>query len=241
MAATRRQKLTIVLLLFYWPAIFILAHIPFAGVPDWFFQPRISDKAIHYLGYLSLVFLLWFAISPDKRVNWRRPAVWWVLLVVVWYGAVDEWLQGYVGRNCDVMDFFADLAGALTGLILLSIFLFWPACLLVTSAVIFILTNLIQAAPTDQLRVINTAFHLFAYAFFTLLWIQYMHRLLPIKPPQPKWLIGALTPPTAFLLATESFSAIAGNGFRLENILVSLAAIALVAAAFYFTAPLCKH
>ena len=174
--------------------------------------------------------------------------------MVVWYGAVDEWLQGYVGRNCDVMDFFADLAGALTGLILLSIFLFWPASLLVTSAVIFILTNLIQAAPTDQLRVINTAFHLFAYAFFTLLWIQYMNRLLPIKPPQPKWLIGALTPPTAFLLATESFSAITGrvpilqffakwgpNGFRLENIVVSLTAIVLVAAAFYFTAPLRKH
>ncbi len=235
MAVTLRQKLTIILLLLYWPAIFVLAHIPSGRVIDWFFQPRMSDKAIHYLGYLILVFLLWFAISPDKRVNWRRATVWWVLFVVVWYGAFDEWLQGHVGRNCDVMDFFADMAGSLTGLILLSIFPFWPACLFVTSTVIFLLTNLLQAST--GLGVINTVFHLFAYAFFTLLWIQYLHLLLPFKPAQPKWLIGALTPPTAFLLATESFSVIAGNDFSLENIIVSVAAIALVAAAFYFTAP----
>ena len=241
MAVRLRQKLTIIVLLLYWPAIFVLAHIPSGRVIGWFFQSQMSDKAIHYLGYLILVFLLWFAISPNKRVNWRRRTVWWGLFVVFWYGVFDEWLQGYVGRNCDVMDFFADLAGSLTGLILLSIFLFWPACLLVTSGVIFILTNLLQASASGGLGVINTVFHLLAYAFFTLLWIQYLHHLLPLKLGQPKWLIGVLTPPTAFLLATESFSLIAGNGFSLENIIVSLAAIALVAAAFYFTAPSHEH
>ena len=28
------------------------------------------------------------------------------------YGAVDEWLQGYVRRQPDIMDFVADLAAA---------------------------------------------------------------------------------------------------------------------------------
>jgi len=124
MALSYRQKVTIILLLLYWPAIFILSHIPLENVPGWVIRIDVSDKFLHYLGYLVLVFLLWFVISPGRKVNWRRASVWLVLLVVVWYGAIDEWLQGYVGRCPDIMDFLADLSGALTGLILLSIFRF---------------------------------------------------------------------------------------------------------------------
>lgn len=223
MALLNRQKLTIIPVLFYWPAIFILAHIPLP--PIVFENVPASDKTLHYLGYLVLVFLLWFAISPLKKANWRRASVWWVLLVVVWYGVVDEWLQGYTGRNPDVMDFLADLAGTLTGLILLSIFPFWPAYLVLTAAVIFVLTNLMQAGLADQLPVINAAFRLFAYALFSLLWVQYMHHLLPVRAPQPKWLIGTLALPIVFLLSVELFSMVAGNGFRPTDVIISLIAI----------------
>jgi len=194
---------------------------------------QVSDKGLHCLAYLVLVFLLWFAISPSRKVEWRRATVWWILFVVAWYGVFDEWLQGYVGRNPDVMDFFADLAGALIGLVLLTIFPFWSASVAITGAVIFVLTNFMGPNLADLLPVTNAVFHLLAYAFFSLLWTRYMHHFLPIKAPEPKWLIGALAVPTGLLLAAELFSAAAGNGFRPWCVMVSAVGIAAVVITIY--------
>ena len=230
MALSHRQKLTIISLLVYWPGIFILAHIP---IPRLVYKAQVSDKGIHFLAYLILVFLLWFAISPSRKVEWRRATVWWILFVVVWYGVFDEWLQGYVGRNPDVMDFFADLAGALIGLIALTIFPFWSASVAITGAVIFVLTNFMGANLADLLPVTNAAFRLFAYAFFSLLWTRYMYHCLPIESSQTKWLIGALAVPTGLLLAAELFSAVAGNGFRLWCVMFSAGGIAAVVITIY--------
>lgn len=241
MTLSRRQKVTITLLLFYWPAIFTLTHIPLPPMPAIFRNIWQPDKIFHCIVYLILVFLLWSAISPFGKVNWGRPAAWWILLVVVWYGVTDEWLQGYVNRSPDVMDFLADLTGALTGLILLSFFSFWPAFLVLTGGSIFITANLTrQANWPEQLPVINTAFCFFAYVFFCLLWMRYMHHFFPVKAPQLRWLTGALALPTALLIAAELFSAVAGGGFRPQDIAVSLGGIAVSAAAV-FLAALLKH
>jgi len=237
MALLRRQKLTVIPLLLYWPAIFILTHISPVSVPCWVVRMPVSDKSLHYFAYLVLVVLLWLAVSPGRKVNWRRATAWWVLFVVVWYGVFDEWLQSYVGRNPDVRDFLANLTGTLTGLILLSIFPFWAVSLALTGAVIFALTNLLlQTNLAEQLPVANAAFHLFAYAFFSLLWTQYMRHLLPIKAPEPKWLIGALALPMGFLLAVELFSAVAGNDFRMWDAITSAVGIVAVVAAIFLTA-----
>ena len=104
----RRHVLTIAALILYWPGIFILTHIP-VSVPFLILRLQASDKILHFVAYLFLVFLLWFSINPDVKVNWRKASVWWILFVVVWYGVIDEWLQGYVGRSPDAMDFAADL------------------------------------------------------------------------------------------------------------------------------------
>jgi len=233
MTLSRRQKLTIIPLLFYWPLIFILAHIP---VPLLVRRAQVSDKILHFLAYLVLVFLLWFAVSPDGKVNWRRAAVWWVLFVIAGYGVVDELFQGYVGRNCNIMDFFANLAGTLAGLILFSFFTFWPALLVVTGITIFLLTNLARVNLADLLPITNTAFHLFAYAFFTMLWIRYMYRFLSMEPPQPRWLIGALALPMGFLLVVKLFSVVSGKDFGLQDVIVSVVGIAAVVVAYYTTA-----
>ncbi len=236
MVLSRRQKLTIILLLLYWPGIFILTHMSQARMPSWVVQMRMSDKILHYLAYFVLVFLLWFAISPYKKVKWHRATAWWVLFVVVWYGVFDEWLQRYVGREPDVMDFFADLGGTLTGLILLTIFPFWSASLAVTGAIIFVLTNFIQANIANLPPVANAAFHLFAHGFFTILWIRYIYHFLPIKAPQPKWLIGASALPIGFLLAVELLSVVAGSGFRLSRVIISAVGIAVVVITIYLIA-----
>ena len=236
MALSHRRKLITILLILYWPLIFVLSHIPIANIPPWVIQAATSDKALHYLAYLVLVFLLWFAISPDSKVNWRRQIVWWVLSAVIWYGALDEWLQGYVGRNPDIMDFLADLAGALTGLILLSIFPFWSASLALAGAVVFVFTIFMQANLADLMPVTNTIFHLSAYGLFTLLWIQCMHHYLPLKPPEFKWLAGAIIVPASFLSSVKLFVFVTDKGFRIQEIIVSLTAIVAVVVTVYIAA-----
>ena len=235
MALSFKQKLSIIPVLLYWPVIFILTHIP---IPQIMFESlqHVSDKTLHYIAYLILVFLLWFAVSPNKKVNWRGAAAWWVFFVVAGYGGVDEWLQGYVGRDPDIMDFAADLAAALTGLILLSIFPFWPIFIALTGATIFVSTNLMQVNLAGQLSLIDAIFHLFAYVIFSLLWIRYMYDLLPIKAPNPKWLIGAFAVPTVFLLGVETFSAVTGGGFRLQDIIISAVGITTVVSTVFLMA-----
>jgi len=235
MTLSRRQKLTIISLLLYWPIIFILAHIP---VPRLVREAGVSDKGLHFLAYLVLVFLLWFVIRPDRKVNWRRATVWWVLLVIVWYGVVDELLQGFVvGRSCDVMDFFANLTGVLAGLILFTFLTFWPALLVVTGIVIFVSANLTRANLADLLPpVANVPFHLFAYAFFTVLWIRHIHHFLSLKAPKPKWIMAALALPTGFLLAVKLFSVISGKNFAVQDAIFSAVGVATVVGITYLAA-----
>ena len=236
MVLSHRQKITIILLLIYWPGVFILAHIQ---IPGLVYKAGVSDKGLHFLAYLILVFLLWFAISPDKKVNWRKAAAWVVLIVVVWYGVVDEVLQGYVGRNCDIRDFFADLAGTLAGLVLFTFFTFWSALLMVTGAAIFILTNLIRANLADLVPITNAMFHLLGYGFFTMLWIQNIHLFLPVKAPKVKWIITALALPAGFLFTVKLFSAVFDKDVVVQDVVISTAVIIAVVAAIDVVA-LCR-
>jgi VanZ family protein len=69
------------------------------------------DKAIHFLYFGTMAFLLWIATG-------KRWAI-WVWLVVVLIGAADETLQAFTpGRTCDVEDWLADSIGAASGLLL---------------------------------------------------------------------------------------------------------------------------
>jgi VanZ family protein len=228
-----RRKVTLILLVLYWPTLFILAHIP---VPQFVRQAQVSDKSLHFFAYLILVFLLWFAISPDKKVSWRRTPVWWVLWAVIVYGFADELIQGCVGRSCDAKDFAADLAGATTGLILLSFFTFWPAALLVAGATIFGITNVSRANLADVLPITNAMFHLFGYAIFTILWLQFIHLHIAQKPPKLHGLVIALALPTGLLLAVKLSSAILGRGFRPADVILAVGGIVAVVAAIYLTA-----
>jgi VanZ family protein len=230
-ALSRRQKAVLTALLLYWPAIFIGTHIP--QIPQWVGQIVVSDKVMHFVAYLLLSFLLWFAVNPDKKVRWRKPAVWFILFVVVWYGVIDEWLQMYVGRNADVHDFFADLTGAVTGLAILTFVNFWPASLVITGGGIFAMTNFLRAHPVpDGLR-IDLLFCVCAYGFFTLLWLRFIHHFLMVKAPQGRWLLGAAALPIGLMLTVELFCAIAGYGFSAVWLLLAVAAISAVAAPFF--------
>jgi VanZ family protein len=118
------SKIALILLVVYWTTIFVLTHIPVKHISFLTKQLNLSDIILHFLAYFILSFLLWTALNPSKKVDWRKARVWWILLVIICYGLLDEWLQTYTQRGCSVYDFLADLTGAITALILLSIFPF---------------------------------------------------------------------------------------------------------------------
>ena len=222
MALSRRQKLVLAALLLYWPAIFVGTHIP--QIPRWISQVAVSDKVVHFTAYFFLSFLLWFAVNPNKKVHWRKPAVWVILFALVWYGVIDEWLQMYVGRNADVRDFFADLTGAITGLVILTFVNFWPASLVTAGGGIFAMTNFLRAHPVIHGFRSDLLICACAYFFFTLLWLRFIHNFLPVKPPELKWLIGVLTLPVGLIAGLELFCLVSGYGLSVVWLLTTVSA-----------------
>lgn len=93
--------------------MFTLTHIPMTMTPGF----TLSDKVFHFLAYMTLAFFL--LTSWELSSGLLQPkhyfAVW---LFCTLYGAVDEITQIPVGRTCDGLDWLADVAGVVTGLIL---------------------------------------------------------------------------------------------------------------------------
>ena len=136
MTLLRNKKLTVVLLALYWPVLFILTHVP---IPKRLLvNLDTSDKTLHFLAYFILSFLAYLAIGTAGKINWRKKNVWLLFLTIIVYAVLDEWLQGLVGRNCDVMDFLSDVAGAASCLILLTIFSVRTVSIIVIGVIIFL-------------------------------------------------------------------------------------------------------
>lgn len=235
MTLLRRHKYILTALSIYWPALFIATHMP--EIPGWVRRSGMSDKTLHYMAYLALTSLAWLAISPYNKVNWKKAKVWGVLVVVVWYGALDEWLQGFVNRSVDIHDFYANLIGTVTSLIILSVLTFWPALLTMTAIIIFIMTNLTRAVTICQSTTINAAFYFCAYAFFALVWIQLgqKHLYLQKITPKLKWFSITLLVPASLLLIIKLASLAIGRQIYHIDTITALAGIAAAAVVSYIT------
>jgi VanZ family protein len=92
----------------YWLTIFTLTHLPPTRVPD----VHVSDKILHFAVY-ALLGVLFCACFPPRR--------WMILIfiaVLMAYGAIDELTQPYFRRTCDIHDWYADTAGAITAVLI---------------------------------------------------------------------------------------------------------------------------
>lgn len=202
MTLLRRHKTVLIALGIYWPAIFLLTHIP---VPDIARQSGMSDKTMHVLAYFGLTFLTWFAVSPYERVTWRGRKVWLVFAVLAGYAAVDEFLQGisFLNRSIELLDFAANVGGVAAALVLLSIFRFWASLLILASVFIFSISNLsVLLARYPQFH-LGILFHLTAYTAFTLIWIQWLERARGVAVHRIVGLLNSLWPPLVFLLLVK--------------------------------------
>lgn len=232
MALKLRQKVTIIFLALYWPVLFTLAHIP---IPQLVQRAGVSDKSVHFLSYLILVFFLWFSISFNRKVNWRRAGVWLVLLLMALYAVFDEISQIFVERNCDVMDLLVDMTGVFTGLAMFSIFGFWSSALLVTGIVIFGVTNIARTNLAEVMPVASAVFHLFAYGIFAIVWICRMRFSCSQNVTKSRWLLSALVVPMGFLLFVRLFSLIIGRSFDVLGTVLSVVSIVIVTSVVFIS------
>ena len=90
----------------YWIALFIATHLPPGNVPT----TGINDKVQHFGAYAILATLL---TVVSKRHDYR--GFFMIVGICLTYGALDEWTQTFVGRDCELLDWLADGAGAIAG------------------------------------------------------------------------------------------------------------------------------
>jgi hypothetical protein len=228
----RRHRYALVGLFLYWPGIFIATHVPINRMVR---QAGLSDKALHFCGYLVLAFFIFAAVSPYKKLNWLNIKPWIVLLVVTIYAAVDEYLQQFVNRSPDFLDFVANMSGALTAMIILTFLSFWPALLILTAIYIFALTNLSTSELVFSRIFINASFHFLAYAFFTLVWIQHIDRFIQIQRKSLLWIAVAAAVPLAFLLFVKLISPLMGKQVWLVDVSTAITGILLTVAVSWAT------
>jgi VanZ family protein len=108
----KRAAIWQIALALYWLALFVMTHIPseMAAMPG-----ASTDKLVHVAAFALLAMLLataWhLTVGP---LALRHMAVAWVVLVL--YGAIDEWTQTLVDRQASIYDLLSDALGALVGL-----------------------------------------------------------------------------------------------------------------------------
>jgi VanZ family protein len=72
-----------------------------------------TDKLLHFSAYAGLAFLVALNWWLRRPFGWRQGLV--AVALVAVYGMVDELTQIPVGRDCELFDWVADLAGSASG------------------------------------------------------------------------------------------------------------------------------
>ncbi len=100
----------------YWLALIVATHYPQVRLPDEIPQ---SDKIVHASAFGVLALLFWMFLKSRRPLN--AASVWIAALVLIPYAALDEYLQQFVGRQTDLMDWIADLIGIVCVLTVLEV------------------------------------------------------------------------------------------------------------------------
>ena len=222
MPLPRRHKIMPVITTAYWLVLIVATHIP---VPNWARKTGFSDKTMHYFAYFTLTCLLWYALSPYKKVNWRRIRVWLVLLAVVIHAMLDEALQLYCGRSADIHDFFADVLGSLAGFAVLSVFSFPHTMLLLGIISMFALPSITRSGLIPSAGLVDKGINFAAYAFLTAGWILYKRAILKLDVGKIYSAAMSLLLPVAVLIAVKLFCIFKDRVFELSSITAAAAGI----------------
>jgi hypothetical protein len=219
----RVRHFFIAALVLYWPLIFLMAHMP--NVPAWILRTQMSDKALHYLGYLMLVYLWWFSIFPSQRPSFFSRSLWFTIAMMLVYAASDEWLQRFTHRTPDILDLAADMAGVATGLLIFGVAGLRLSSLGITTACIVVLTSLCKADPLGFVPFLDILFYVFAYGLVTLLWANYLWK--DLKLSRGGFTVLSLLLPAILLMVTSLIASMRGKHFEISRLIASVAGIAV--------------
>ncbi len=223
------KKLALIPLLIYWPLLFILTHIP---LPKASVQIESSDFSLHFTAFVILAFVLWFALSDSRKVNFCKSKVWWALGILAVYAITDEWLQGFVNRTPDLNDFFGDIAGAALGFLILSVIPFWAASGLLAAAIIFVL----RIYHLVEIPGFMPGLWFICYTIFTFICLNFFKSTKLAGKIGSNWIVNGIISAVAFLIFVEVISALTKGGLSLAEPAASLAGI--VTAAVFYCLPL---
>lgn len=120
MTRTAWERAALFALPAYWIALFIATHYPRVTIPE---QVPGNDKLVHFTAFGLLAFLRWRFELARRPITARF--VWTSGVVLIAYAAVDEYLQQFVGRFTDPLDFLANAVGIVTVLTALELHRRW--------------------------------------------------------------------------------------------------------------------
>ena len=112
-----KGKLLYIPLAIYWLILLVLTTLPGNDLP----KTGINDKIEHFTAYFLLGILLSLALLfQNKFLKIKKYFTLYTGLFIGLYAALDEIHQLFVpGRECDIMDWTADMIGASIGILLI--------------------------------------------------------------------------------------------------------------------------
>ncbi len=103
---SRWDRAALVALPAYWIALFVATHYPRVTIPG---QLPGKDKLVHVTAFGLLALLRWRFERARRPITPRF--VWTAAAVLITYAAFDEYVQQFVGRFTDPLDFLANTSG----------------------------------------------------------------------------------------------------------------------------------
>lgn len=100
----------------YWVLLFVVMHIPIDR--DVRMPIEHGDKIGHMLGYFLLTWLGGRRLTAAGGKRHSNALFVWGA-IYLGYAALDEWLQGFVGRTASFADWCGDVVGILMATLLL--------------------------------------------------------------------------------------------------------------------------
>lgn len=112
-----KKKLVYFPLGIYWSVLLILTSLPGKDLP----KTGINDKIEHFIAYFLLGLLLSLTLLlQNKYYKIKKYFTIFSVLFIGLYAALDEIHQLFVpGRDCDIIDWTADVIGASFGILLI--------------------------------------------------------------------------------------------------------------------------
>jgi VanZ family protein len=93
----------------FWPGVLLITWGELTPRPPQLSGPFGWDKVDHFTAYFGLAAMATMVVGIRSRLVWAIAGV-------ILFGGILEILQGFTGRDPDVMDFLANSLGAFCGL-----------------------------------------------------------------------------------------------------------------------------